>query len=118
MGKNYLSGKLYERYLKKNAGKHDIKIKINGLIPESSYYFNHNDNLKFKNFLTQEFLKKGFLVSTNFYSCISHTEKLMDRYSEVLDEAYTKINDCIMGEISIDKLLETPVCHNGFKRLN
>ena len=103
---------------KKNAGKHDIKITINGLIPVSSYYFNHDDNLKFKTFLTQEFLKKGFLASTNFYSCISHTEKLMDRYSEVLDEVYTKINDCIMGKINIDKLLETPVCHSGFKRLN
>jgi len=42
----------------------------------------------------------------------------MDRYSEILDEVYTKINDCIMGKINIDELLETPVCHSGFKRLN
>ena len=103
---------------KKNAVRYDIKITTNALIPVSSYYFNHNDNLKFKTFLTQEFLKKDFLASTNFYSCISHTEKLMDRYSEVLDEVYSKINDCIIGKINIDELLETPVCHGGFNRLN
>lgn len=102
----------------KNATKHNIKITISGLIPISSYNFNHSDNLKFKTFLTQEFLKKGYLASTNFYSCISHTEKVMDSYSEVLDEVYAKINDCIIGKTDISNLLETSVCHSGFKRLN
>jgi glutamate-1-semialdehyde aminotransferase len=102
----------------KNAIKHNIEITISGLIPISSYNFNHSDNLKFKTFLTQEFLKKGYLASTNFYSCMSHTEKVMDSYSEVLDEVYTKINDCIIGKTDINNLLETSVCHSGFKRLN
>lgn len=102
----------------KNATKHNIKITISGLIPISSYNFNHSDNLKFKTFLTQEFLKKGYLASTNFYSCMSHTEKVIDSYSEVLDEVYTKINDCIIGKTDINNLLETSVCHSGFKRLN
>ena len=59
-----------------------------------------------------------FLASTNFYSCMSHTEKVMDSYSEVLDEVYAKINDCIIGKTDINNLLETSVCHSGFKRLN
>ena len=111
-------GNYMRRIWKKNAKKYDINITINGLVPVSTYYFNHKDNLKFKTYLSQEFLKNGFLASTNFYSSIAHNERILDNYSDILDEIYSVINDCIKGNKRIDNLLNNQVCHSGFKRLN
>ena len=111
-------GNYMRKIWKKNANRFDLNITINGLAPISTYNFNHEDNLKFKTFLTQEFLKNGFLASTNFYSSIAHTEKILDNYSDILEEIYSVINNCIMGKEKIDNLLERGICHNGFKRLN
>ena len=111
-------GNYMRRIWKETAIKNNIEIEINGLIPVSTYYFKHEDNLKFKTYLSQEFLKKEFLASTNFYSSTAHNERILDDYSEILDEIYSVINDCIKGNKRIDNLLNTEVCHSGFKRLN
>jgi len=111
-------GNYMRKIWEKNAKKNDIKITINGLAPLSTYYFNHKDNLKFKTYLTQEFLKNGFLASTNFYSSIAHDETILDKYSDILEVIYSKINDCIKGNNEIDNILKSSICHSGFKRLN
>ena len=111
-------GNYMRKIWKKNAIRHNINITISGLIPVSTYNFNHKNNLKFKTYLTQEFLKNGFLASTNFYSSITHNERILDNYSDILEETYSVINDCIKGNKRIDNLLNTKVCHSGFKRLN
>ncbi len=73
--------------------------------------------LKYKTFITQEMLKKGFLASNTVYACIEHKEQVIDKYFENLSSIFTIISRCESGEI-IDKYLDGPVCHKGFKRLN
>ena len=63
-------------------------------------------------------LKKGFLASTNFYACTEHTDQYIQSYFNGLDDIYRMISNCEKGLNNIDKLLEGPVCHNGFARLN
>jgi hypothetical protein len=63
-------------------------------------------------------LKKGFLASTLFYSSVAHEEKHLQAYFEALDGVYGDISKCEKGDKNIDDLLEGPVCHSGFKRLN
>ena len=46
-----------------------------------------------------------------------HTEKIVDDYFEKLDPIFSIIADCENG-LNVDDLLEGPVCHAGFKRLN
>ena len=75
------------------------------------------DMLKYKTLITQEMLKKGFLASTSIYVCTEHTQQLVDRYFDVLDPLLALIKECQTGR-SVDDLLEGPVCHAGFKRLN
>jgi glutamate-1-semialdehyde 2,1-aminomutase len=101
-----------------SANLHDIDISISGIPSLSTYSFNYEDGLKYKTLLTQEMLKKGFLASTNFYASIAHEDYLMDQYSESLNEVYTVIKDCIDQKANVDDLLNGPVCHSGFKRLN
>jgi glutamate-1-semialdehyde 2,1-aminomutase len=62
-------------------------------------------------------LKKGFLAGTSFYACTEHTPELVDRYFAALEPVFALIAECENGR-SVDALLEGPVCHSGFKRLN
>jgi len=100
------------------ANHHGINIGISGIPSLSTYSFNYEDGLKYKTLLTQEMLKKGFLASTNFYACTAHEVRFMEQYSESLNEVYSVIKDCIDQKYNIDDLLNGPVCHSGFKRLN
>ena len=63
-------------------------------------------------------LKKGFLASTNFYACTEHTDEHLDLYLNALSDIYKTISKCESEEVNINSLLEGPVSHSGFKRLN
>ena len=63
-------------------------------------------------------LKNRILASTNFYACVEHKEEYFKMYFDILDGIYKTIHDCEVGNQEINQLLDGPVCHNGFKRLN
>jgi len=73
--------------------------------------------LKYKTLITQEMLKKGFLAANSVYVCTEHTNEIIDEYFEYLDPVIATVSDCENGR-NVDVLLEGPVCHSGFKRLN
>ena len=100
------------------AKSHKLEINVEGLPSIASYSFNSSNNLKYKTFITQEMLKKGFLASTNFYSSVTHKKNIINIYFEYLNEIYFKIKKCEDQELNINKLLDGPVSHSGFKRLN
>lgn len=100
------------------ANSHNLLISISGIPSLSTYSFNSENALKYKTYLTQEMLKKGFLASTNFYACVEHNEENIKAYFDALDPIYKTISICESGGLDINSLLEGPVCHSGFKRLN
>ena len=100
------------------AESNNLDITINGLPPITNYTFNYSNSLEYKTFVTQEMLKKGFLASTNFYACIDHTDDLINLYFEYLDEVFKVIRKCESEKLNISELLDGPVCHSGFQRLN
>lgn len=63
-------------------------------------------------------LKKGFLASTLFYACVAHTDEHIRLYGDALNEVFSVIQKCEKDSLNIDDLLDGPVCHSGFKRLN
>jgi len=63
-------------------------------------------------------LKRGFLASTNFYAATVHTDKEINSYFDALNEVYRMIYKCETGEMDVNRLLQGPVCHTGFQRLN
>ena len=83
-----------------------------------SYSFESKFNLEYKTLISQEMLKKGVLASTNFYASIAHSKEKIDMYFNFLDDIYRKISKCESNPTLINNLLEGPVCHSGFKRLN
>lgn len=112
------NGKKMQAGWKSLADVHGIEISVSGIPALSTYSFNYEDSLKFKTLVTQEMLKKGFLASTNFYASVAHEEKHFEQYFQALDGVYAQISQCVKGELDIHKLLDGPVCHGGFKRLN
>lgn len=99
------------------ADKHELPIQISGLPAMIGFNFTVPDMLKYKTLLTQEMLKQGFLAATSVYVCTAHTRPVIDQYFSVLDPLFALIKECEMGR-PIDPLLNGPVCHAGFKRLN
>jgi glutamate-1-semialdehyde 2,1-aminomutase len=99
------------------ARKHDLPVQVTGLPALIGFTLQLPDMLKYKTLLTQEMLKKGYLASTNVYVCTAHSDKIIDGYFEALDPVFKLIKECVDGR-PIDALLDGPVCHAGFKRLN
>jgi len=100
------------------AKKHQLTISVSGIPSLSILNFHSHDALKYKTYISQEMLKKGYLASTAFYASTAHTEKIINGYLECLDDVFKVISLCEAGEIHIDDVLDDEVCHNGFTRLN
>ncbi len=99
------------------ATKYDLNINTWGLPALSGYTFESPNALAYKTFITQEMLKKGYLAVCSAYICTEHTQKIVDGYFKELDPIFAIIKECENGR-DIYSLLDGPVCHSGFKRLN
>jgi len=110
-------GKLIGAGWIKIAKSHGIPININGLPALINFSIESKNWIKYKTFITQEMLKKGFLASNVVYVCMGHTDNIIDKYFNEIDKIFSIISRCEQGE-NIDDYLEGPICHDGFKRLN
>lgn len=99
------------------AQKHGLEINHWGLPALAGFNFSSKDSNKYKTFITQEMLKHNILATNSIYSSIFHTEDNMSEYFKVLDSIFEVIKECEDGK-DIFSLLEGPVCHSGFSRLN
>jgi len=99
------------------AKKHGLSINTWGLPALSGYTFNSPDALSYKTLITQEMLKQGYLAANSVYVCTEHKQKVVSEYFEALDPIFAAIKECEDG-LDVNSLLESPVCHSGFRRLN
>lgn len=102
----------------KLANSHNLEINISGIPALSTYGFKSPNALAYKTLIAQEMLKKGFLASTNFYASTAHNQSYLEQYFNELDGVYGLISECEKGNKKIEDLLEGPICHGGFSRLN
>lgn len=99
------------------ADKYELKIQRWGIPALSGFTIVSDQSLAYKTLITQEMLKKGYLASNSVYACIEHTPAIIDDYFAELEPIFALIKECEEGR-AIEKLLDGPVCHAGFKRLN
>lgn len=97
---------------------YNVPILIQGLNAIATFSFNSINHNLFKTYLTQEMLKKGYLATTAFYSCILHNSKVIDSYKSALESVFYDIQEHNSDRINISEKLEGPICHSGMKRLN
>ena len=111
------TGEVIVKKWKVLANKYQLPITITGLPALSSFTFPLKNWLKYKTFITQEMLNKGYLASNSIYTSIEHKNDIIVEYFSNLDPVFGMIADCENGR-DIDELLKGPICHEGFKRLN
>jgi glutamate-1-semialdehyde aminotransferase/spore coat polysaccharide biosynthesis protein SpsF (cytidylyltransferase family) len=98
--------------------KYQLPIKINGLPSMIGFTIQSEDWLKYKTYITQEMLREGILASNVIYICTEHSQYDIDNYFQILYPIMKTISACENDDVLIDSLLNSPVCHGGFKRLN
>ena len=111
------SGLELRRRWQELADHHGLVITHNGLPALTGFVFKSPKALEYKTLITQEMLKKGYLAACSCYTCLAHTTDVVEPYLEALNEVFALIAECEAGR-SVEELLEGPVCHGGFKRLN
>jgi len=99
------------------AEKHGVEIEQFGLPALAGFTFKSPRKLEYKTLITQEMLKKGYLASNAVYSSLAHSPEIVSAYLDSLDQVFSLIAGCERGA-NVDDLLESPVCHAGFARLN
>jgi glutamate-1-semialdehyde 2,1-aminomutase len=101
----------------KLSQEYELPITINGLSALTTFTFKSKNALAYKTLITQEMLKKGYLAATAVYVCTAHTPEIIKTYLENLKPLFQTIKECEEGR-DIMTLLEGPIAHGGFKRLN
>lgn len=112
------TGKGISQRWRELAAVHNLKINTSGLPALSFFGLDTPHWLKYKTLITQEMLKRGFLASNSVYVTTAHTPEVINSYFDNLDDMFALIAKCEKDELCADDLLEGPVCHGGFKRLN
>ena len=101
----------------KISQEYELPITISGLAALTTFTFKSKNALAYKTLITQEMLKKGYLAATAVYVCTAHTPEIIKTYLENLKPLFQTIKECEEGR-DIMTLLEGPIAHGGFKRLN
>jgi len=99
------------------ADRYGLSISHNGLPALTGFAIQSSQALAYKTLITQEMLKKGYLAGTSCYLCLAHTPDVIDPYLDALEGVFALIAECEVGR-PVEDLLEGPLCHSGFKRLN
>lgn len=99
------------------ADRHGVQITHAGLPALATFSVPGGNALAYKTLITQEMLKAGWLAGTGTYASIAHSPDVIDRYTEALDPVFGLIAQCENGR-DVMTLLEGPLCHAGFQRIN
>ena len=99
------------------ASNNKVKININGIPSLTNFTFSNINHQKYKTLITQEILLKNILATTAVYPCINHSDKIINTYSEILNDIFKIIKKCEDGH-DINKFLKSKDSMKEFKRIN
>jgi glutamate-1-semialdehyde 2,1-aminomutase len=110
-------GALVKKGWEEAAGSSGLDISLTGIDPLGHFDFAYDNPLVLKSIFIQEMLKRGFLATNAFYASLAHTDENVKSYTDAVHEVFTIISQAIANG-NADTLLDGPVCHSGFERLN
>lgn len=102
---------------KKTAKAHFLDVIVQGIDAIPSFYMQNENWLFYKTLISQELLKRHILASNVFYASVAHGDADFNKYADALDSVFALIKQCEDGR-DVQGLLDGPVCHNSFKRIN
>ncbi len=99
------------------AGKYGLDITVTEFKPLITFKFNYgSDNNALSTLFTQLMLERGYLAANSVYVSCAHTDGIIDRYAEAVDEVFALISGGIKKG-NLRELLKSNVKEDGFKRL-
>lgn len=111
------TGREITRRWRSLADRHGLTLTTSGLPALTSFAFPGPSAVAYKTLITQEMLKSGYLAGTSVYVCTEHSPAIIDGYFEALDPVFETIRQCEDGR-DVESLLDGPMAHSGFRRLN
>lgn len=111
------TGEKIQKTWKQISSENNIKIKINGIPSLTNFTFLSINHQKYKTLITQEMLLRNILATNAFYPCINHTDKIINIYSEILNDIFKIIRKCEEGH-DVNKFLKVEESLKEFKRMN
>lgn len=111
------TGRVIAKRWNELAETYQLPVRVFGLPALIKFAFNSPKALAYKTLVTQEMLKKGYLAANSVYVCTEHTPEILEGYFEALDPVFALLQECENGK-DVMQLLQGPICHAEFKRLN
>ena len=99
------------------ADRHGLTLSTWGPPALTGFTIQSENELAYKTLISQEMLNKGYLAGNSVYVCTEHKQIILDGYFQALDTVFALIKECEDGR-DVMSLLNGPVCHSGFERLN
>ena len=110
-------------YIRNKILKISKKYKINLKLNESVSIINFKiigkyDHVVYKNYISQEMLKKNFICNDTIYVSVAHTKKIINKYLKEIELIFKKISVYEKKEVLFSKLEQDITNINFFNRLN
>lgn len=100
------------------AARHGVPVETSGLDALCGFSIVSPRAQAYKTLITQEMLKRGYLAGDTFYASMAHTEDIRSAYLAQMCEMFALVARCEGEGRDPAELLDGPVAHSGFKRLN
>lgn len=116
---DYLSqiGRSVKKVWLDTGEKHGLNVTASEVLPLLFFSFPGPEPQAQKTLFVQEMLKRGILATTQFYASYAHTAEHVAQYAKAVDEVFSIIARAAAEGATL-QLLEGPVAHSGFQRLN
>ena len=111
-------GSMMVDYWKKYAEKNHLPVEVLDGYPCLAHFrFDHELGEELRTLYTQLMLSRGYLAGTMIYPTLAHTNEIVEKHAEAIDEVFAGIADALK-EGEVKARLKGPVAHSGFARLN
>ncbi len=111
------TGSEIKKQLVEMAQKHNIKLHIEGFPAMLHIFFDYPNSQAVRTLYTQEMLKRNILASSGIYVSFAFKQEHIDVFLKAIDQVFPILNKAI-AENKVEQLIEGPVAHSSFQRLN
>jgi glutamate-1-semialdehyde 2,1-aminomutase len=113
---SYVGGRVKEIW-EETAARHGLTATATEVLPLLFFSFKDGDGRVMKTLFVQEMLKRGILATTQFYASYVHTDEYIEIYANALSDVFALMAKAVRDG-NASNLLNGPVAHSGFQRLN